>query len=300
METIRARFNKRMVLICCLTILITQSATFCAKQRSALPRKITWRSTSVSKIEVTPSDYNSAIIENHNFLYYSPIVISQETIWRVGPWMGNGPTLRATAYEIMPNGKHKEIWSINEEADEGNIEERGFYQTIWYGCCGSVPNHRLYNIKTGNLITEYDGKLLEIEMHRPGLVRYIGYKPGGTIALNSWEKDKKHIGTLTYSSSKGIIRRIAFRGIRDDYMHIFGFGFAKVSLEDDGRGHLYNGQRLVLNVPVSSADEKLFSGFRVRLEFYDGFTIIIPIIEDDFFLETDRFKDYEILRVGLN
>ncbi len=297
-EIFEVKPNCRWVAFCCLILIITLFGTFCSAGKSGVSNEISWKATSTSRIEVAPGN-ESAIIENHNYLFkWHPYrvgqfgtVISQITTWKVGNWNGHLPTLRATAYRVFPDGVQKEAWSISEEADEGKLDE-GFYHTIWYGCCSASANHRLYNVETGNLIMEYDGTLLEVEL--PAVKsRYIGYKPAETITLNPWEKEKKHIGTLTYSSSDGILHRIALKGIKDDYEDIFGLGFAGIALVANGEEH----QRLVLDAPPSSREAKLFTNFKVRLRFYSGYTIEIPIIEDEFIIDPGIYKECEILPV---
>lgn len=299
MENSKVRLHTKMIVATCAIMMLTCFTVFCVNEKAGASKKITWDATSTSRIEVALEN-GSAVLENHNFLFYwhayrvgqFGTVISQITTWKVGNWEGNQPLLKATAYKIIPDGVQKDAWSISEEADEGKLDQ-GFYHTIWYGCCSAVPNHRLYNIETGSLVMEYNGKLLEVML--PVVeYRYIGYKPAETIQLNPWEKDKKHIGTLTYSSDEGILQRIALRGIKEDFEDKFGLGFAEIALVAYGEEH----QRLVLNAPPSSREKKLFTNFKVRLRFSSGNTIEIPIIEDELFIDPGISKDCEILRVG--
>ena len=43
------------------------------------------------------------------------------------------------------------MWTIKDHSDEGRLA-CDYYETIWYGCCSAVPNHRLFNPKTGKLV----------------------------------------------------------------------------------------------------------------------------------------------------
>jgi hypothetical protein len=138
------------------------------------------------------------------------------------------------------------------------------------------------------------------------MVRYIGYKPAETIQTNSWEKNEKHIGTLSYASPDGILHRIALRGTSEDYMDRFALGFATISFEISGKNQVSSGPyvadnigwaRLGLEGAISATDKKQFSDFRVRLKFHD-YSIEIPIMEDDFVIDPNTFKGFEILRVG--
>lgn len=269
--------------------------------------KIIWESNSSSKI--TLRENNSADIENHNYLYANcqryhtdivdRVVILQKIIWKVGFWEGNNPSLNATAFKIMPDGKQEILWSITEEADEGMLK-CDYYHTIWHGCCSSGPNHRLYNPQTGRLIMEYSNNLLSVEIPNTPLKRYVGYKPSETITTNSWEKDKNHIGTLTYSSPDSILHRIALKMVDDvdASEDNFGLGFASISIESDGKNKKLNENKLVLWEANYSEDPKKFENFRIKIVFYAGYTIVVPVREDNFYLEQTRFDDYEIIIVS--
>ena len=279
-----------------------------ARQEPAGKDKVIWDSSSKSSIEFLGDgrEVRAIVIENHQYLLGTGVVVSQLTKWKVGPWSGNRPALDATALKIMPDGKQKELWTINEEADEGRLDA-GLYHTIWYGCCSAGPNHRLYNLETGNLIMEYSEELLTVWLgNPPEMTRYIGYKPSETISTNTWEKDKRYIGTLTYASPSGILHRIAFRGSSEDYLNKFGLGFADISLEIGGKNQVSTGpylsggiiwERLSLEGARSSADTKHFTDFRIRLKFFDT-SVVIPIVEDDFYIDPNTFRGFEIIRVG--
>jgi hypothetical protein len=298
--------SKGLIIFPVLSAAILQIA--CARQEPAGKDKVIWDSSSKSSIEFLGDGRGGRkiVIENRQYLLDLGVVVSQMTKWNVGPWEGNWPELDARAYSIAPDGKQKELWKIREEADEGRINA-GLYHTIWYGCCSAGPNHRLYNLKTGSLIMEYNKELLEVELgNPPETVRYIGYKPAETIQTNSWEKDERHIGTLSYASPNGILRRIAFRGTSEDYMDKFGLGFATISFEIGGKNQVSSGPyisdniewaRLRLEGAISSSDTKQITDFRVRLKFFDC-SIEIPIVEDDFAIDPNTFMGFEIIRVG--
>jgi hypothetical protein len=139
---------------------------------------------------------------------------------------------------------------------------------------------------------ECGGELLRVSL--PAVVqRYIGYKPAGAIELNPWEKDERYIGTLTYSSEDGILQRVALIGIGGSYEDKFWLGSADISLVWSGEEL----QQLTLFAPLGSRDPKWFTNFSVRLRFGSGCTVEIPVIEDEFFINPDAYKDCEIIRV---
>jgi hypothetical protein len=306
MKTIVSIFTKSKGLIILPVLTAAILLVAFARRESAGKNRVIWSSRSKSSIEFLGDDgeVQKFVIENHQYLLDLDIVVSQMTKWKVGPWSGNQPSLEATAYKIMPDGKQYKLWAIKEEADEGRLNY-SMYHTIWYGCYSAGPNHRLYNLETGNLIMEYGGELLEVWLgNPPEMARYIGYKPAETINTNSWEKDDRYIGTQTYASPDGILHRIAFRGISEDYMDEFGLGFADISLEIGGRNQVSTGpymgdgikERLCLERANSSTDARQFTDFRIRLKFFDT-SIVIPIVDDDFSIDAQMFKGFEIIRV---
>jgi hypothetical protein len=278
------------------------------RQEPAGKDKVIWDSSSKSIIQFLGDgrEVRKIVIENHQYLLDRGVVVSQMTKWNRGNWMGNSPELDARAYSIEPDGKQKELWNIREEADEGRIDA-GLYHTIWLGCCSAGPNNRLYNLTSGSLIMEYSSELLKVEVgNSPEMVRYIGYKPAETIRTNSWEKDERHIGTLSYASPDGFLHRIAFRGTSEDYMDRFALGFATISFEIGGKNQVSSGPymadniewaRLRLEGGISTTDTKQFTDFCIRLKFYK-YSIEIPIVEDDFVIDPNTFKGFEIIRIG--
>ncbi len=99
-----------------------------------------WSTTHPSSITLSKDD--TAIIENHNYLYTrcfvsidadrERLVISQKSKWHRGSWEGNDPILAATAFIIDKTGGEKKLWQISEKADEGFLS-CDFYRTVWYG-----------------------------------------------------------------------------------------------------------------------------------------------------------------------
>jgi len=294
---------KSVICLSFLTSAIFISNSVLAEENNTIIVTNIWESKSSSEIKLY--DNNSTIIENQTFLYSNclryhtemrdRLVILQKSIWRVGDWEGNNPTIEATAFQIMPDGKQENLWSIKEEADEGKLD-CNFYHTIWYGCCSACPNHRLYNPKTGKLIMEYSDELLSVEIPNSPLKRYIGYKPSETITTNSWEKDKKHIGTLTYSSPDKIIQRIALRMVGDSEDK-FGIGFAHISIEPGGKDQKLSKNTLDLWESNSSKDPARLTNFKIKIVFYAGYTIVIPVRKDALFFSKTKFDCYEIIKV---
>ena len=262
-------------------------------------KKLLWETDSPSKISVYP---DSATLSNHSFLYANceglrhgdsgRYVVSQNTLWRVGPWEGKDPSVNATAFLIHKDGKREKIWNISEQADEGHLS-CAYYHTVSYGCCGAGDNHRLYNPKTGRLIMEYSNQLLEIEIPGSPLGRYIGYKPSETIFRHDWEKGTRHIGTLTYSSPYKILQRIDFRMIGDNSGK-FGFGHADISILPGGKDQKLKNDTLELWKAKGSTNPKDFTGFSIKIDFIVGYTIIVPIKDDRPYFEKAGSQIYEV------
>ncbi|MFH2059405.1 MAG: hypothetical protein ABIJ59_10960 [Pseudomonadota bacterium] len=262
-----------------------------------------WTLNNQSSIRVNRN--NEAIIENHTYLsekcfrYNSDdkdrFVVSQKSVWHKGDWEGNNPYIEATGFIIDPNGVEKKLWTISEKADDGFLS-CDFYRTVWYGCCSAGPNNRLYNLKTGILVNEYNVDLLTIEIPNTPIKRYIGYKPAETIHHYLWENNEHHIGTLTYSSSSKLLHRIVIRGRGSNYKDKFSSGFAKLSLIPGEKNQKLNGSHAIdLWGANNKNNSKLVTDFKINLEFYD-ISFQIEIKEDDFFLTQTVFPNYEIIR----
>jgi hypothetical protein len=245
-----------------------------------------------------------ATVTNHRYLLNSPhrcypntgesIVVSQRTTWRYAPIEGNNPNLEAIAYRVTPDGKSTTLWTIKDNSDEGKLH-CDYYETVWYGCCSAMPNHRLYNPKNGKLLMEYSDRLLTVEIPNSPLKRFIGYKPSETIQLNPWEKHKHHIGTLTYASPNGILHRIVIRGI-GKVDSKFEMGAARLLVK---RGHPkqeMGDNTLRLWQADGAKDPQQIGGFTIVLK-YQGTTIELPVEGDDFAIRQSKFTDHEIIRM---
>ena len=263
-----------------------------------------WSSKSQSSIRLYKN--GTTTIENQEYLYAKcfryksgnsdRFVIFQKSIWRKGDWEGNDPFIDATGFIIDQSGNESKLWTIAEKADDGFLT-CNFYRTIWYGCCSAGPNNRLYNLKTGLLVNEYNRDLLTIEIPNTTIKRYIGYKPVETIHHYPWEKNKHHIGTLTYSSSSKILHRIVIRGKSSNYKDKFGLGFGRLSLiPGKSEQKLYNNNSIDLWFANFKENPKLVTDFKIKLEFCD-ISFQIEIKEDDFLLINKNFPDYEIIRL---
>jgi len=143
---------------------------------------------------------------------------------------------------------------------------------------------------------EYSRELLSFEIPNTPLKRYVGYKPSETITTNSWENDKNHIGTLTYSSPDGILQRIAIRMIGDSE-HKFGIGFASIAIVPGDGDRKLNGNNLILWEANNSEDPRKFTNIQIKIVFHQGFTIMVPVQEDGFHFDRTEFDGYEIVSI---
>jgi hypothetical protein len=252
------------------------------------------------------------IIENHIYLYgrtppkykskkWDRFVISQKVTCNIGFWEGNSPSIEANCYNISKDGTLQKRWSLNEKADRGLLSN-GYgtvYHTIYYGCCGELANHRFYNLHTGNLVQEYTSNLLTVDVQNSSLHRLIGYKSGNTIKHHTWEENKKHIGTLTYSSPEGILHQIAFRGLEGNkFKNQFDWGdFVNIefySISDKDKLNPGSDNDLEIRSSNFLEDPKVITNFQIKLNFREV-TLFIPIKDDNFYLKETRFPTYEII-----
>lgn len=261
-----------------------------------------WSSKGQSSIRIHKN--GETILKNHQYLYtkclkyksdkFSHLVVSQQAVWRRGDWEGNDPFIEATGFIIEPGGREKKLWTISEKAEEGFLS-CDFYKTVWYGCCTLGQNNRLYHLKTGKLVNEYNRDLLTIEIPNTPIKRYIGYKPVETIHHYPWENDNTHIGTLTYSSPSQILHRVAIRGRGAGYEDEFGLGFAELSLiPGKNEQKLHGNHSIDLPFAASKNDPELITAFKIKLEFFD-ISIQIPVVKDTFLLIDNEFYSFEIV-----
>ena len=284
------------------TLLLLPLARLAADSPITMGKPV-WQASAPSAIQIDRKGI--AQIVNHHYLVRSPhrcfpnrqdnIVVSQKITWRIAPVEGNDPSLEATAYHVAADGKPTRLWALREPSDEGRLH-CDYYETIWYGCCSAMPNHRLFNPATGRLLMEHSGRLITVEVPNSPLKRFIGYKPAESQETNAWEKHKRHIGTLTYASPDGILHRIALREIDDTGAKYEG-GIAKIQIK---RGHPkqeMNGDTLRLWNADGSKDARSLGQFSVVLTF-SGATIEIPLRADDFATPAFKSVDCEIVRLG--
>lgn len=219
----------------------------------------------------------------------------------IGFWEGNSPSIEANCYDINKDGTLQKRWSLIEKADRGLVSYSygRFYHTIYYGCCGQLTNHRFFNLHTGNLVQEYTSNLLTVDVPNSSLHRLIGYKSGNTIRYHTWEENKNHIDTLTYSSPEGILHQIAFRGLEGknhknqfDWEGVVNIEFYSISNKDK----LNPGSDNYLEIWSSnfSEDPKVITNFQIKLNFRDV-TAFIPIKDDNFYLKETKHPTYEII-----
>lgn len=295
MESTRIRPRSRIIHIVCGLLTVSFLTMSCATVTAS--KKPGWSDGATSGITV---DFNKKVAktENHTFLYLwhwniglkkdTGIVISQTSTWKLGDWMGHGPALKATAYEIFPDGSQKKKWSLEDKVDEGEIDDLILlYHTIRRGCCSASDNHRFYNIETGELVMECEDRMLELSTDSL-TPRYIGYKSVNAGRLNPWEEDMKYIGTLTYSTDENILQRIVLRSFHEDYEETFGFGQADISFVENGREMKW--------ARVGSKDGKTFSSL-IRMRFTSGYVVDIPIVNDELLIEPGRYREFEMIKV---
>ena len=288
---------------CLLSMCVFAAATI-AGQPFALAGDVVWSVRHPSAITVFKDE--SAVIENHQYLHtrcYKPqskalqhLVISLKSKAHRGPWEGSDPSLAATAFMIDKNGTAQELWQLTEKAEEGFVS-CDFFRTVWYGCCTMEPNNRLYDIRTGRLMNEYSRDLLRIHIPNTPIRRYIGYKAAETIHHHPWEADKRHIGTLTYSSGDRILHRLVIRRRGAAYTDKLGSGAAKLTfIPGTTSQQLNNRTSLDLWEANGSPEPSRITGFKIQLVFYD-ISIQIPVVKDDFHIDKNDARDFVFVRL---
>ncbi|MEA5098660.1 MAG: hypothetical protein VB032_09015 [Burkholderiaceae bacterium] len=265
--------------------------------------KPVWQQSAPSKIQLTDNGVN--IIDARQFLANARhrcgpdlreiVVVAQRSVWKIGPWEGNSPSLEAVAWRVGLDGNNKKLWSKQEAADEGKLS-CDYYETITYGCCDAITNHRLFNPDTGKLLMEYADRLITVEVPNSPLKRFIGYKPSTAAGpANSWERHKRHVGTLTYASPDGILQRVAVRAL-GKANDAFEMGAAKLKIKRGLPKQEMNINTLMLWDIDGSRVASQIGGFAIVLEF-DGQTLAIPVREDGLDLGPGKFAAHELVRM---
>lgn len=189
-------------------------------------------------------------------------------------------------------------WKLNEEAHDGSFDGQDLYVTWLNGCCASASAYRAYHIRTGQLISTYDGNqgnpegalmtpfTVEVPNVSPELKRFIGVL--SSDAARDFESAERNgqtkLATLTYASLDGILQTVDVYGTLPE-----GWGVSTSSelVDFSGRSEGYANRMTLWSSDGVSDPVQAFAGFGVKLTFSaeDSQEVSIPVKNDRLNLE---------------
>lgn len=206
---------------------------------------------------------------------------------RIDGWAGNFPNPR------------KKAWAIRSEGDIGEVQNN-FYRVTRYGCCLSHTTYIWFSLLTGRKAFTSNFDLIAIEiLGHPELTRYIGYHDGNSVLGPDEEKTvEKLVGTLYYSAEMKVQSKLLIRARSakwDDW------DLPQISVVSKDRilkaeRHQPNEFRLI---GASGENGKAaLSDFSIRLLWYDGSEIVIPVKNDNLDLNKAIISDKLIVEAA--
>ncbi len=238
----------------------------------------------------------------------STLVISQNSEWIFGLGESNEPWLEAKATLIDSTGSASRIWSITEEANDGE-QDYQFYRTELYGCCAGFTINRLHRLTDGKEIFAFTDDLVSYTAtpYDQSIQigdRYIGALPYGYLEDGyPFCKDSLVFASITYASRDSCLHSFYFQAKSRPVFESFdscGLGHCFVSVIDADSAFptakLYPELWLIsVNRPevVAPMMERCL---QVKFD-CETPVFIIPLWDDDFVLERTDFADFRIVRV---
>jgi hypothetical protein len=165
----------------------------------------------------------------------------------------------------------KLIWEIDSPGDEVEWHQ-GYVRTPKYGCCGSDDAYYYFHGKTGKPFVESSSDLTVIDLgHQEH--RVLSFLTAfSVIPIEEQTAIDSHTGVLQYSNEYYTQSEVLITGALDraenpeitfiDKAHPEG-----VSVSD-------------FKVPSWNHDDHNITGFSIKLHFWDGFDLVIPVRGD--------------------
>lgn len=190
---------------------------------------------------------------------------------------GTNSNIETTAWITGKEKFDTKLWSIKDSADDGN-RWKDFYKTTKYGCCGTENIHRAFDIKTGKHAFSFTTDPVFVDIPNTQIKRDISYI--SVMATEGFEYRKKYpngVGTLTISAGNSSIDRIIIETKNKDLELMWS---PKLSLINDKELKGTSDLSLWQSNGVSTSEA--VKAFSVKLFFYEGMKIIIPVNGDRF------------------
>ncbi|HYM00160.1 MAG TPA: hypothetical protein VEZ90_14505 [Blastocatellia bacterium] len=173
----------------------------------------------------------------------------------------------------------KKIWAIEQDGDEGAVQER-FYRVTKHGCCGAEDTSVYYNLSAGQKVFTSVSELFRIEVPNTpnSLTRYVAYTSGmASIPPPESEDPRAVIGAIEYGSEDKVIDRVL---VRRTIKGIADFGTPKV--EASYRQKRVRNETLELWGADKKNDPSSLSAFSMVFSFEGAGSITVPVVNDRF------------------
>jgi hypothetical protein len=197
-----------------------------------------------------------------------------------------------------PNANQK-IWTVEVEGDDGEAQSY-FYKATKYGCCGAPRTYQWFSLITGEkLFVSTDELLVILRPLRSNLLnRYFAYHDSGAIILpKEGDASKGLVGIIQYGSEKGIAQKILVHArsgkwdVGDE---------PKVGILYQGKIHTpihSGGDGLMLEGYNMRTDKAFFSGFSIKLNWYGGQEVVIPVENDELQINKAKVAEQFLLEL---
>lgn len=202
-------------------------------------------------------------------------------------------TVEVVAWISGKNRYDTKLWAIKAGADEGG-KWGDFYRTINYGCCGAETAYNAFDFKTGKHAFSYTAEPVFVDIPNTPIKRNISYVSSNAISDYIYAKQyPRGVGVLTISADGTVIDQVIFE--TDDKELAWS---PKLSLTDANEPKGVSSLSLWHADGIGKAD--LVKAFSVKLFFYDGMEIIVPVNSDRFDLKKSALpKAVTIRRISV-
>ena len=222
------------------------------------------------------------------------VLISQriESIFHSGKEVADS-NLEAVAWITRQNKYDTKLWIIKDRADAGG-RWGDFYRTTMHGCCGAETVYRAFNYSTGKYAFSFTAEPVFADIPNTPIKRNISYISAN--AASDYEHGKQSprgVGMLTISADDSFIDQVIVE--TDDRELAWS---PKLSLIDAKEPKGTSRLSLWHSNGISKAEA--VKAFSVKLFFYDGMEIIVPVNGDRFDIEKSVLpKGASIRRISL-
>jgi hypothetical protein len=164
------------------------------------------------------------------------------------------------------------MWEIEEEGDA--VEwHRGYIRLPKYGCCGGDTAYFYFHPDTGEPFVEATSDLTFIEKNGSRLLRVLSFvTTASVISIDEMTSHDSHTGVFQYGNEYYTQTEVLIVGALDRAEN------PEITFID--KQHPGGVDKLVLDEAGGSGDDRNITGFSIRLHFWDGFDIVIPVRGD--------------------